>query len=104
MAEVEVSLGAVIGDEDFAMLERRHRPGIDVDVGIELQQGDFESPGLEKRADGRSSDSLTQPRHDAASDEDVFRAHALLLKMEVKNAKVGRTHSACLSKVIRFRG
>ncbi len=32
VAEVEVRLGAVIGDEDLAVLVRRHRPGVDVDV------------------------------------------------------------------------
>jgi hypothetical protein len=30
MAEVEVGLGAVVGDEDLAVLIRRHRAGIDV--------------------------------------------------------------------------
>src|SRR5258708_5358123 len=43
VAEVEIGLGAVIGDEDFAVLERRHRAGIDVDVGIELLQRDPET-------------------------------------------------------------
>ena len=33
VAEVEVGLGAVVGDEDLAVLERAHRARIDVDVG-----------------------------------------------------------------------
>jgi hypothetical protein len=42
MAEVEVGLGTVLGDEDLAVLERAHRAGIDVDVGIELEVGDLD--------------------------------------------------------------
>jgi len=38
MAKVEISLRAIIGDEDLAVLVRRHRPGIDVEVGIKLAQ------------------------------------------------------------------
>src|SRR6185369_2520927 len=36
MAQIEIGLGAVFGDEDFAVLVRRHRAGIDVDVGVQL--------------------------------------------------------------------
>jgi hypothetical protein len=46
VAEVEVGLGAVVGDEDLAVLEGRHRPGVDVDVGVELQQRDLEAARL----------------------------------------------------------
>jgi hypothetical protein len=37
MAQVQVGLGAVLGHEHLAVLERRHGAGIDVDVGIELE-------------------------------------------------------------------
>ncbi len=36
VAEVEVRFGAVVGDEHFAVLERRHRAGVDVEVRVEL--------------------------------------------------------------------
>ena len=36
VTDVEVGLGAVVGDEHLAVLERVHRPGIDVEVGVEL--------------------------------------------------------------------
>ena len=36
VADVEVGLGAVLGDEDLAVLERVHRAGVDVEVGVEL--------------------------------------------------------------------
>jgi len=38
MPEVEVGLGAVVGDEDLAVLIGRHRAGIDVEIRIELAQ------------------------------------------------------------------
>ena len=36
VAEVEVGLGAVVGDEHLAVLERAHGARIDVDVRVEL--------------------------------------------------------------------
>ena len=38
VAEVEVGLGAVVGDEHLAVLVGAHRPRIDVEVGVELPQ------------------------------------------------------------------
>ena len=52
VAEVEVGLGAVLGDEDLAVLERAHRARVDVDVRVELLQLDPEARG--RRAGGRS--------------------------------------------------
>ncbi len=49
VAEVEVGLGAVVGDEDLAVLVGRHRPGIDVDVRVELEDGDAETAALRRR-------------------------------------------------------
>ena len=43
MAEVEVSFRAVIGDIDFTVLVRAHRPRINVQIGIALLEGDFEA-------------------------------------------------------------
>ena len=51
VAEVEVGLGAVVGDEDLAVLERAHRARVDVDVRVELQERDLEAAVLEQRAD-----------------------------------------------------
>src|SRR5205814_1728025 len=38
VTEVEVGLGAVVGDKHLAMLVGRHRAGIDIEIGIELAQ------------------------------------------------------------------
>jgi hypothetical protein len=60
VAEVEIGLRAVVGDEHFPMLERAHRPRVDVDVGIELDHGDLEAAGLEDRPKGGGGDALAQ--------------------------------------------
>ena len=70
VAQVEVGLGAVLGDEDLAVLERAHRPGIDVDVWIELLEGDPVAARDEKAADGCRGDALPERGDDAAGYED----------------------------------
>ena len=53
MAEVEVGLGAVVGDEDLAVLVGRHRARIDVEIGVELAQADLVAARLQQRAERR---------------------------------------------------
>ena len=72
VAQVEVGLGAVLGDEDLTVLERAHRPRVDVDVRVELLARDLEAALLEQPADGRRRDALAEPADDAAGDEDVL--------------------------------
>ncbi|MPL84476.1 hypothetical protein SDC9_30441 [bioreactor metagenome] len=60
MAEVEVGLGAVIGDEDLAMLEGRHRARIDVEIGVELAQPHREAARLQQRAQCRGGKALAE--------------------------------------------
>ena len=43
VAQVQVGLGAVVGDEDFAVLVGRHGARIDVDVRVELEHRDREA-------------------------------------------------------------
>ncbi len=73
VAEVEVGLGAVLGDEDLAVLERAHRPGVDVDVGIELLQLDPVAAGDEEASDRGGGDSLAESRDHSAGYEDESR-------------------------------
>ena len=51
VAEVEVGFGAVIGDENFAVLEGRHGAGVDVEIRIKLDQVDLEAAALQQTAD-----------------------------------------------------
>ena len=59
MAEVEIGFGAVFGDEDFSMLKRAHRAGIDVQVWIAFLKGDFETATFEETTDGGSCNALS---------------------------------------------
>ena len=52
MAKVEIGFGAVIENVNFAVLKRVHRPGIDVQIRIELLEHDAQPAQLEKRAEG----------------------------------------------------
>ena len=60
VAEVEVGLRPVLGDEDLAVLERAHRPRIDVDVGIELLQLDPVAARDEQAPDRGGGDPLSE--------------------------------------------
>ena len=70
VAEVEVGLGAVLGDEDLAVLERAHRPRVDVDVGVELLELDPEAAADEEAADRGCGDALAERGDHATGDED----------------------------------
>src|SRR5881394_2676 len=78
VAEVEIGLGAVVGHVHFAVLERRHRAGIDVDVRIELLDRHLDPALGEEPAQGGGGDALAERAHDTPRYEDVLRrAHGL---------------------------
>ena len=90
VAEVEVRLGAVLGDEHLAVLVRRHRAGIDVDVGVELLQADGQSARHEQPPDRCRRDSLAERGDDAAGDEDEARvARNLRVSIRVLRGHAG---------------
>ena len=60
MAEVEIGLGAVVGDEHLAVLIGRHRARIDVEIGVELAQADLVAARLQQRAERRGRETLAQ--------------------------------------------
>jgi hypothetical protein len=70
VAEVEVGLGAVVGDVDLAVLERAHRARVDVEVRIELDEGDSQAPRFQDRGERCRSDALAEGGHHTAGDED----------------------------------
>ncbi len=73
VAEVEVGLGAVVGDEHLAVLVGRHRARIDVEIGVELAQPYLVAARLQKRTECCGSETLAQGGDHAAGDEDVPR-------------------------------
>ena len=79
VADVEIGLGAVLGDEHLAVLERAHRARVDVEVRVELLHLHLEAARLQQPAERRGGDALAERRDDAAGDEDVLRhLHAAL--------------------------
>ncbi len=62
VADVEVGLGTVLGHEDLAVLERRHRARVDVQVRVELLRLDGETARLQQAAERRGDDALAECR------------------------------------------
>ena len=60
MAEIEIGLGAVVGDENLAVLVRRHRARIDVEIGVELAQPHLVAARLQQRAERCRSQTLAK--------------------------------------------
>ena len=73
VAEVEIGLGAVVGDEHLAVLIGAHGPGIDVEIGVELAQPHAVAARLQQRAERRRGETLAERGDHAAGDEDVPR-------------------------------
>ena len=71
VADVEIGLGAVLGDEDLAVLERAHRARIDVQVRVELLGRDGEAARFEEAAERGGHDALPQRGDDTTRDEHV---------------------------------
>ena len=53
VTEVEIGLGAVVGHEHFAVLIRRHRSGVEIEIGIELAQPNLVASCLQQGAERR---------------------------------------------------
>jgi len=60
MAEIEISLGAVVGDEYLSVLEGRHGARIHIEVGIELHQVDFQPATFQQAAHRSRRQTLAQ--------------------------------------------
>ena len=60
MAEIEIGLGAVVGDEHLAVLIGRHGAGIDVEIGVELAQPHRKAARLQQRAERGGCETLAE--------------------------------------------
>ena len=77
VAQVEIGLGPVVSDEDFAMLERTHGAGVDVQVGVELLQCDFQAAAFKQAADAGRRDAFAERGNHAAGHKYVFRHYSV---------------------------
>ena len=75
VAKIQVGLSAIVGHKDFAMLERRHRARIDIQVRVKLHQVDLDAAGLKQAANRSRRESLAEGRHDSARYKDVLCRH-----------------------------
>ena len=73
VTQIEIRFRTVVGDEDLSMLEGTHRAGVDVDVRVQLEEGDFETARFKHSSEGGGSDPLTQGRHNTTSNEHISR-------------------------------
>ena len=71
VADVQVGLGAVVGDEHLAVLERVHRAGVDVEVRVELLHLDPQAAELEQPAEAGGGEPLAEAGGDATGDEEM---------------------------------
>ena len=72
VAEIQVGLRAVVGDEDLAVLIGAHRAGVDIEIGVEFLILDLQAALLQKPPERGRADALAQPRHHAAGDKNVL--------------------------------
>src|SRR6266581_3324109 len=72
VAQIEVGLGAVLGDEHLSALEMAHRAGIDVDVRVELEESDFDAARFENRGEGGGGYPLPQRGNHTARHEHIL--------------------------------
>ena len=79
VADVEIGLGAVLGDEHLAVLERVHGARIDIEIRIELLHGDLQSAGGQELTEAAGGQTLAKRGDDATGDEDVLGGSLLVL-------------------------
>src|ERR1700689_2210479 len=74
MAEVEIGFRAIVRDKHLAVLKRRHCPGVNVQVGIALLEGNAETTTFKQTAHRSRCHAFSERRNHAARNEDVFGA------------------------------
>ncbi len=53
--EIEIGLGAIVQNVDFAVLKRVHRARIDIEIRVEFLQDDLKSAVFQQRAERSGS-------------------------------------------------
>ena len=71
VAQVQVGLRPVVGDEDLPVLVGGHGARVHVEVGVQLLHPHPQAPLLQKPPQGRRRDPLTQPGHHAPGDKNI---------------------------------
>src|SRR4030095_7491741 len=77
MTKIEVGFRAVVQHIHFTMLERIHRPRVNVEIRIEFLENNAQPTQLKQRAERRRSQPFAQRAHNATGNENVFHQRAL---------------------------
>src|SRR5580698_11407454 len=94
VAEIQIRFRAVGGDVDFAVLERAHSAGVDVEIGIEFLQCNPQPAALQQAADGCGRNAFAKRRDHAPGYEYVLgRWHPHLTYLEKEGSKRAVTRS-----------
>ena len=75
MPEVEVRLRAVVGHKHLPVLNGIHRARVNVQIRVQLHNGDLQTAVNQKPAEGSRRNALAEAGHHAAGNEDVFSRH-----------------------------
>ena len=91
MTEVEVSLGAVVGYENLAVLIGAHSARVNIYIRVELLDSYLVTSHFEQPTERSSRNALAKTRNYAAGDENVFCSHFLfdLPFFEIRNSEFG---------------
>ena len=60
VSKIQIGFRAIVGDENFTMLEGRHRARIDIDIRVELNQRDPQPACFEQRSNRRGRQTFAQ--------------------------------------------
>ena len=60
MAQIQIGLGTILGDEHLAVLERAHGPWVHIQVGVELEHRDLEAPRFQQGAQGSRRNTFAE--------------------------------------------
>ena len=72
VSQVEIGLHAVYRNVALAVFVGVERSGIDIDVGIELLNGDVVASCLQEFTDGGGNDAFAERGNHASGNEDIF--------------------------------
>ena len=77
MTQVQVRLGPIVGHEHFPVLIGIHGAWINIDVGVQLEEGNLQPPAFQQIPDRSRGQSLPQGRDHPTGHENIF-AHGHL--------------------------
>ncbi len=100
--EIEIGLGAVVGDEHLAVLKGAHRARIDVEIGIEFLENDLEPALFEKKPQRRGRDAFSEGGDHAARHKDIFSLLAQSALSPGHRPVIRKNSCGCERKQERF--